>query len=114
MLSDRVPLKGVLGVRLTSGEPTLMTPSVKSAILGLVLMAGTAASAYAQSDNVAALPRQMAVTPAPAVVSVIQPTAFLGPDPGANWTANAGTPAQVEPSQQFSVIQRNGLRNDEE
>jgi uncharacterized cupredoxin-like copper-binding protein len=91
-----------------------MSPSVKSAILSVALMAGAAASAYAQSDNVAALPRQTAVTPAPAVVSVAQPTVFLGPDPGANWTANAGTPAQVEPSQQFSATQRNGLRNDEE
>ena len=42
-----------------------MSTLVKSAVLSLSLLAGAAVSAYAQSDNIAALPPNAAATPAP-------------------------------------------------
>ena len=88
-----------------------MSPLVKSTILSLGLLAGAAASAYAQSENIAKLPPAAAVTPPPAAAA--PSTVFLGPDPGTAWPAgqsNTGT-FQTSP-QQFGAIPRNGVGND--
>jgi len=63
-----------------------MSPCVKSAILSLTFLAGVASIAYAQSENVAALPPASSVA-TPGAPSFAPPTAVLGPDPGAAWNA---------------------------
>ena len=74
-----------------------MSTLVKSTVLSLSLLAGVTAAAYAQSNNVAALPPGAAAPAAPAPVG---PAAALpGPNPGAGWYgATPSTQATVTPS----------------
>ena len=73
---------------------------VKSTIVGMGLLAGVASAAYAQTDNVAALPPgAQAPTPPAAVVA---PSAnYVGPAPGTTWTAQEKQTQQVQPSQAY-------------
>ena len=77
-----------------------MSPLAKSTILSLSLLAGAAASAYAQSENIAKLPPSAAVTPPPAAAAVAPSTVFLGPDPGTAWPASQNNIGAVQPSSQ--------------
>ena len=54
---------------------------VKSTILGMGLLAGVAFSAYAQTDNVAALPPG-AQAPTPPAAAVAPSQGYIGPKPG--------------------------------
>jgi hypothetical protein len=95
-----------------------MRNAVKSTILGMGLLTGVAFGAYAQTDNVAALPPgAQAPTPPAAVVApsanYIGPTwtaqekqtqpirpseAYVGPAPGQTWTAQEKQTRPVTPS----------------
>src|ERR1051325_11544337 len=83
-----------------------MTKLAHSLMLSLGLLAGGAVSAYAQSENIAALPpgdsAPAAVAPVgPAVGEVVRPTATspqLGPDPGKGFYPNEKQTRVVEPS----------------
>ena len=90
-----------------------MSPLAKSTILSLSLLAGAAASAYAQSENIAKLPPSAAVTPPPAAAVVAPSTVFLGPDPGTSWPASQVNTGAVQPSsQQLGALPRNGVGTD--
>jgi hypothetical protein len=88
-----------------------MSPLAKSTILSLSPLAGAAASAYAQSENIAKLPPSAAVTPPPAAAG--PSTVFLGPDPGTSWPASHVNTGAVQPSsQQLGALPRNGVGTD--
>ena len=54
---------------------------VKSTILGIGLLTGVAFSAYAQTDNVAALPPG-AQAPTPPAAAIAPSQGYIGPKPG--------------------------------
>ena len=73
---------------------------MKSALLGLTLMAGTVVAAHAQSNSVAALPPS-----APVAATAPSYGAYPGPNPGGSWSgvgqqtqAVSASPAYVGPS----------------
>jgi hypothetical protein len=72
---------------------------ITSTILGAGLLAGIAVSAYAQSNNIAALPpgAPAATPPAAAAVS----PQYVGPAPGSTWTAQEKQTQAVRPSPQY-------------
>ena len=104
-----------------------MSTLVKSAVLSLGLVAGVAASAFAQANNVAALPPGAAapaaaapVGPAPSpqyvgpnpgtgfyggLVQQQQPVTpspdYVGPKPGSGWYGKEQQTQQVQPSQPY-------------
>jgi hypothetical protein len=75
-----------------------MSTLVKSAVLSLSLLAGATVSAYAQSDNIAALPPNAAATPAPQGAVVAPSPAYVGPAPGITWSAQEKQTQPVQPS----------------
>jgi hypothetical protein len=77
-----------------------MRNGVKSTIVGMGLIAGVAFSAFAQTDNVAALPPgAQAPTPPAAVVA---PSAnYVGPAPGQTWTTQEKQTQPVKPSEAY-------------
>jgi hypothetical protein len=62
-----------------------MTTLVRTTVLSLSLLAGIAATAYAQSNNVAALPPGAAAAPAVAPVGPAPSPQYVGPSPGSGW-----------------------------
>ncbi len=78
-----------------------MSPLFKSAMLSLGLLAGAGVSAYAQSDNIAALPPDAAGTPAPQGVLVAPSPQYVGPEPGITWSATEKNTGPVQPSPQY-------------
>ena len=78
-----------------------MSPLVKSAVLSLGLLAGVAASAYAQSENIAALPPDANATAAPQGAVVAPSAKYVGPDPGATWSAAEKSTGPVQPSAKY-------------
>lgn len=78
-----------------------MSPLVKSAVLGFALLAGTAVSAYAQSDNIAALPPDAPATPAPQAIVVAPSPKYVGPEPGITWSAPEKNTGPVQPSPKY-------------
>ena len=78
-----------------------MSSLVKSAVLGFALLTGVAASAYAQSDNIAALPPNAAATPAPQGAVVAPSPAYVGPAPGITWSAQERQTQPVQPSPEY-------------
>lgn len=95
-----------------------MSTFIKSALLGLSLAAGAALSAYAQTDNVAALPPTGGVS-APAAVgpSVAYPVAaapkYVGPNPGKAWGTPEKQTLAVQPSPTYLGPPLSGDRGDE-
>ena len=73
-----------------------MSSLVKSALLGLTLVAGAAAAAYAQSNNVASLPPGTTATPPAATAPVGPSVAYPGPNPGSG--GYSGTYSEQQPS----------------
>jgi hypothetical protein len=67
-------------------------PYVKSALLSLTLLAGTAVAAHAQSGNVAALPPNPAPATAPSYGT------YPGPNPGSSWSGVGQQTQAVTPS----------------
>jgi hypothetical protein len=80
-----------------------MSPLVKSAVLSLGLLAGVSVSAFAQSENIAALPPNAPATPAPQSVIVAPSPRYVGPDPGITWSAKEKNTGPVRPSENMSV-----------
>jgi hypothetical protein len=78
-----------------------MSPLVKSAVLSLALLAGAAASAYAQSESIAALPPDAPATPAPQGAVVAPSPRYVGPDPGVTWSATEKNTRPVQPSPKY-------------
>jgi len=78
-----------------------MSPLVKSAVLSFALLAGTAVSAFAQSESIAALPPDAAATPAPQRAVVAPSSRYVGPDPGVTWSAQERATQQVQPSPKY-------------
>jgi len=78
-----------------------MSSLVKSAVLSLALLAGAAASAYAQSESIAALPPDAAATPAPQRAVVAPSPRYVGPDPGVTWSAQERQTQPIQPSPQY-------------
>ena len=78
-----------------------MSSLVKSTVLSLGLLAGAAASAYAQSENIAALPPDAAATPAPQGAVVAPSPRYVGPDPGITWSAAEKNTGPVQPSPKY-------------
>ncbi len=74
---------------------------VKSAVLSLSLLAGAAVSAYAQSENIAALPPNAAVAPSPQGAVVAPSPQYVGPAPGITWSAAEKNTASVQPSPRY-------------
>ena len=77
-----------------------MRNGVKSTILGMGLLAGIAFSAYAQTDNVAALPPG-AQAPTPPAAVVAPSAGYVGPAPGTTWTAQEKQTGPVTPSPEY-------------
>ena len=86
-----------------------MSPLVKSAVLSLGLLAGTAVAAYAQSESIAALPPDAAATPAPQGAVVAPSPSYVGPDPGITWSAQE---KQTQPVSALPEICRSRSRGD--
>jgi hypothetical protein len=78
-----------------------MSPLLKSTVLGVGLLAGAAASAYAQSENIAALPPDAAADASPQSVAVAPSPKYVGPDPGITWSAVETNNGPVQPSPQY-------------
>jgi hypothetical protein len=78
-----------------------MSPLVKSAVLSLSLLAGAAVSAYAQSENIAALPPDAPATPAPQGIVIAPSPRYVGPDPGVTWSAAEKNTGPVQPSPKY-------------
>jgi hypothetical protein len=78
-----------------------MSPLVKSAVLSLGLLAGVSVSAFAQSENIAALPPNAPATPAPQGVIVAPSSEYVGPAPGITWSANEKNTGPVRPSEKY-------------
>src|SRR4051794_31537391 len=77
-----------------------MQKVVKSTILGAGLAVGVAFGAYAQTDNVAALPPGAQAPTSPA--AVVAPSAkYIGPAPGETWGAQERQTQQVRPSEAY-------------
>ena len=75
---------------------------VKSAVLSLTLLAGVAAVAHAQSNNVAALPPGAAAAPAVAPVGPAASPQYVGPAPGQGWYAKEQeSAARAQPSPEW-------------
>ena len=83
-----------------------MSTTLKSAMIGLSLVISVAGAAFAQTDNLAALPPESTVTPAaptgPATFEVVRPTGvspqYVGPDPGRGAYPAEKQTRVVEPS----------------
>src|SRR3954464_11287893 len=73
---------------------------IKPAILGVGLLAGVAFGAYAQTDNVAALPPG-AQAPKPPAAAVAPSEAYVGPKPGELWSAPEKQNQTVRPSEAY-------------
>src|SRR3954469_16175513 len=73
---------------------------VKSTILGIGLLTGVAFGAYAQTDNVAALPPG-AQAPTPPAAVVAPSAGYVGPAPGTTWTAQEKQTQPVRPSEAY-------------
>jgi hypothetical protein len=83
-----------------------MSAFARSAILSLILLSGVASIAYAQSENVAALPPEapVAIPAAPALLA--SQTAVLGPDPGGLWNPpNSETRPVTRPVQSSRYVE---------
>jgi hypothetical protein len=70
---------------------------VRSAMLSLAVLSGVTSIAYAQRENLAALPPAPPVVAIPAPAPVAPATAVLGPDPGGLWSppASQALPGQA-------------------
>src|SRR3954462_16045145 len=77
-----------------------MRNAVKSTILGMGLIAGVAFSAFAQTDNVAALPPG-AQAPTPPAAAVAPSGKYVGPGPGGAGGAKEKQTQQVRPSEKY-------------
>lgn len=77
-----------------------MQKVVKSTILGAGLLAGVAFSAFAQTDNVAALPPGTQA-PTPPAAAVAPSAKYIGPAPGETWGAQERQTQQVRPSEAY-------------
>lgn len=77
-----------------------MQKVVKSTILGAGLLVGVAFGAYAQTDNVAALPPG-AQAPTPPAAIVAPSAKYIGPAPGETWSAQERQTQQVRPSEAY-------------
>src|SRR3954462_12232175 len=77
-----------------------MRNAVKSTILGMGLIAGVAFSAFAQTDNVAALPPG-AQAPTPPAAAVAPSANYVGPKPGELWSAQEKQTQQIRPSEAY-------------
>ena len=73
---------------------------IKPTILSVGLLAGIAFGAYAQTDNVAALPPG-AQAPTPPAAVVAPSAGYVGPAPGQTWTAQEKQTRPVTPSQDY-------------
>src|SRR5215213_4630761 len=73
---------------------------IKPTILGVGLLAGVAFGAYAQTDNVAALPPG-AQAPMPPAAAVAPSQGYIGPKPGDLWSAQEKQTQPVQPSQAY-------------
>ena len=78
-----------------------MSPLVKSAVLSLALLGGAAASAYAQSESIAALPPDAPATPAPQRTVVAPSPRYVGPKAGATWSAQEKQTQPVQASPKY-------------
>ena len=77
-----------------------MSHLTRSAMLSLALLSSIASTAYAQSENLAALPPAPTVAaPAPVTAPFAPAAAQLGPEPGGLWT-----PSRSQPTIQTSVM----------
>ena len=70
-----------------------MSRYLKSMLLSLGLIAGATAGAYAQSDDIAALPPN-----APPATTVVPSGGYPGPDPGRGWYGRETQSGPVAPS----------------
>src|SRR6478609_4460113 len=73
---------------------------VKSTILGVGLLTGVAFSAYAQTDNVAALPPG-AQAPTPPAAAIAPSQGYIGPKPGETWSTRETQTQVVRPSEAY-------------
>ena len=73
---------------------------VKSTILGMGLLTGVTFGAYAQRDNVAALPPG-AQAPTPPAAAVAPSQGYVGPKPGESWSAQERQTQSVRPSEAY-------------
>ena len=73
---------------------------VKPTIIGMGLLAGVAFGAYAQTDNVAALPPG-AQAPTPPAAAVAPSQGYIGPKPGDLWSAQEKQTQTVRPSEAY-------------
>jgi hypothetical protein len=67
-------------------------------LLSLGLLAGASATAYAQSDSIAALPPGAS---APAPTAVVPSGTYPGPDPGRGWGIKESQTQPVAPSPHY-------------
>ena len=73
-----------------------MSKFAKSALLSLGLIAGATASAFAQSNNIAALPPN-----APPATAVAPSGSYPGPDPGRGWYGKESQTGPVAQSPKY-------------
>ena len=73
---------------------------VKSTIVGVGLLTGVAFSAYAQTDNVAALPPG-AQAPTPPAAAIAPSQGYIGPKPGETWSTRETQTQVVRPSEAY-------------
>lgn len=79
-----------------------MSSLVKSALLGISLVAGAAVAAHAQSNSVASLPPGAAATPPAATAPVGPSVAYPGPNPGSGgYTGTFSEQQPVAPSPKY-------------
>ena len=79
-----------------------MSKFAKSALLSLGLIAGATASAFAQSNNIAALPPNAPPATAVASYSPVAPSPkYVGPKPSGGWYAHETQTQPVQPSPQY-------------
>ena len=78
-----------------------MSSFVKSAVLSFGLAAGVVGSAYAQSDNIAALPPDAPATAAPQGAVVAPSPKYVGPEPGITWSAQEKQMQPVQASPRY-------------
>jgi hypothetical protein len=86
----------------TIREKDLMSIFAKSALLGLGLLASVAPNAFAQRDNIAALPPSASVS-TPVLVGptgnpVVASPNYVGPNPGKLWGGQERQSMAVQPS----------------
>jgi hypothetical protein len=83
-----------------------MSAFARSAILSLTLLSGVASIAYAQSENLAALPPEAAVAIPAAPALNATPIAVLGPAPGGLWNPpNSETRSVARPVQSSRYVE---------